>query len=150
MTAAPRPFPLGALIGAFGLIGVGIASALVARTTGIGTTRMPDAAAVATRDLRFEDRADGAVTVTDVRDGHLVAVLAPGTNGFARGVLRGFARERKRHEVGVYPAFKLVRWSDGRLSLEDPTTGAHVSLEAFGMTNAAVFAHLMNAQGETP
>ena len=43
------------------------------------------------------------------------------------------------------PPFRLARWSDGRLTLEDPTTGRRIELGAFGPTNAEVFAELMQA-----
>ena len=77
--------------------------------------------AVQSRTLHFADRNDGAVEVTDA-DRHIVAVLPPGTNGFARGVMRGLARARKLEDVGQEPPFVLTRWADGRLSLDDPST----------------------------
>ena len=83
-------------------------------------------------------------------DGHLVELLPPGSNGFVRGVLRGFARERRRNEVGQAPPFRLTRCSDGRLSLADATTGRTVELEAFGPTNLAAFAGLLPGAERTP
>lgn len=141
--SATNRFPRPALIGAAALVAVALLSSSVARVTGIGTTQMPDAAVVESRDLLFEDRADGAVAVHDAGDGELVMVLAPGTNGFVRGAMRGLARERKRQEVGMMPPFRLIRWSDGRLSLQDPTTAREIYLEAFGPTNADSFAQLL-------
>lgn len=137
-----KSLPRAALAGAGLLVGVAVFSAVGARVTGIGTTRMPEAASVATVEMRFLDRDDGAVIVQDPDD-RIIAVLPPGTNGFARGVLRGLARERRQHHLDSGPAFRLVRWADGRLSLEDPATGRHVNLEAFGPTNAQVFADLL-------
>ncbi len=37
--------------------------------------------------------------------------------------------------MGAETPFRLTRWSDGRLSLDDPATDRHVDLEAFGPTN---------------
>jgi len=145
-----RPFPRGALFGAAGLIGIAIVSASTARVTGVGTTRMPNATPIIERQLRFEDRTDGAVVVYEGRTAQVVEVVAPGTNGFLRGVIRGIVRARKREAIGADIPFTLIRWSDGRLSLEDSSTGQRVSLEAFGMTNAAVFAHLLAAPGAAP
>jgi len=142
---ADRPFPRRALIGAAALIGFTLLAAAFARVSGLGTTQFPEAPAVEVRELRFEDRKDGAVAVYDARNEHLVSVLAPGTNGFARGALRGLARERKRQEIGAESPFRLVRWGDGRLSLEDPQTGRRIDLGAFGPTNADVFARLVHA-----
>jgi putative photosynthetic complex assembly protein len=137
-----KSLPRAALAGAGLLVGVAVFSAVGARVTGIGTTRMPDAESVAAVELRFLDRDDGAVVVQDSAD-RIIEVLPPGTNGFARGVLRGLARERRQHHLDSGPTFRLVRWADGRLSLEDPATGRHVNLEAFGPTNAQVFADLL-------
>ena len=77
------------------------------------------------------------------RDDRLVDVLAPGTNGFVRGVLRGLVRERRADRVGPQPPFRLTRWADGRLSLDDPSTGRHVDLEVFGPTNSGAFAQIL-------
>ncbi|HJQ58797.1 MAG TPA: photosynthetic complex assembly protein PuhC [Vineibacter sp.] len=144
-THAETPIPRGVLIGAAVLVAMSIALAGTARITGIGTTRMPPASLVESRELRFADRQDGSIAVFDAANGETVAVVAPGTNGFLRGALRGLARERKRQDIGAGPAFRLVRWADGRLTLEDPTTTRVVDLAAFGTTNAAVFAELLTA-----
>jgi putative photosynthetic complex assembly protein len=143
---ADRPFPRGALLGAAALVGVSLIAVASARLSDVGVTHMPQAAAVVTRNLRFEDRADGAVAVYDAAQGdQLVELLPPGTNGFLRGVMRGMARERRREGIGAMPPFELTRWSDGRLSMQDPKTGVHVNLEVFGPTNVGVFVHLLNA-----
>jgi putative photosynthetic complex assembly protein len=105
---------------------------------------------VASRDLRFLDRDDGGVAVYSAPDGRLVHVLPHGTNGFARGVLRGLARDRRRSDIGSEQAFRLVRFADGRLSLDDPATGRRIDLDAFGPTNVAVFARLLTQEGESP
>lgn len=140
-------FPRGALVAASALIGLTIVAAGTGRLSGIGVTRMPAATPVHTRALHFADRHDGAVVVSDA-DGRTVAVLDPGTNGFARGVMRGLARARKLEDIGAEPPFVLTRWADGRLSLEDPTTKHQINLEAFGATNSAVFARLLTGEGK--
>ena len=149
-SAHARPFPRGPLIGAAALVGLAMLSAMLARVSGIGATQMPPATAVASRDLRFEDRADGAVTIYAARTATVVDILPAGSNGFVRGVLRGLARARKREHLGADIPIRLTRWSDGRLSVEDPSTGEAITLEAFGMTNAAAFARLLNLQEVTP
>jgi putative photosynthetic complex assembly protein len=138
--------PRGALIGAGMLVASTLLLAGYGRLSGYGTTRMPDMTAVATRELRFLDQPDGSVAVR-ARDGSDIARLAPGTNGFARGVLRGLARARRRESIGSEAPFRLTRWSDGRLSLADPATGTEIQLDAFGPTNAAAFARLMTVAG---
>jgi putative photosynthetic complex assembly protein len=140
-----KPFPRGVLAAVGTLIGVSLLAVSFGRWADVGTTRVPEAALIETRDLHFADRADGAVVAFESDVDAPVAVLAPGTNGFARGVLRGLARERRRSDIGMDPPFRLARWSDGRLTLEDPTTGRRIELGAFGPTNAEVFAELMQA-----
>ncbi|UEM22862.1 hypothetical protein JL100_009000 [Skermanella mucosa] len=143
-------FPRGALIGAAALLAFTVSAATVARVSGLGTVQMPEAASVESRQLRFEDRTDGSIAITDARTGRIAGVVEPGTNGFVRGALRGLARERKRQGVGIEPPFVLTRWADGRLSLDDPATGRVINLEAFGPTNAEAFANMLNAGGSRP
>jgi putative photosynthetic complex assembly protein len=146
-TTVDRILPRGALIGAAALILLSLAMAGIARITGYQPARPPPSVVVESRDLRFVDRSDGAVLIYSGGGDRLVDVLQPGTNGFVRGVLRGLARERRADQVGAAPPFKLTRWADGRLSLDDPSTGRHVDLEVFGPTNAGAFADILIASG---
>ncbi len=145
MSATPvsTQFPRGALFGAAALLMLTMAAAGMARLTGIGTSHVPDGTPVENRDLRFADRSDGAVVISEANTGRVVDVASPGTNGFLRSTLRGLARDRKRRDLGAEASFRLTRWADGRLSLQDQATGRSIDLGAFGATNAAVFAHLM-------
>lgn len=142
---AERPFPRAALIGAAALMVLSIGMAALGRLTDIGTTRMPAAAAVQERQVRFEDQRDGGIAVIDAQAHQRIALLAPGTNGFLRGVLRSLVRERRRSDIGAQTPFVLTRWADGRLSISDPTIGRQINLEVFGPTNARVFAQLLLA-----
>lgn len=101
---------------------------------------------VESRNLRFFDREDGAVVIVDDRLGTKIAVLEPGTHGFVRGVMRGMARERRSKLVGTEPPYRLARWSDGRLTLDDPHTGRWVELVAFGPDNFRAFAMLLDGR----
>lgn len=145
-----KPFPRGALIAAGALIGFTLLGTGGARLLGIDAVATPPPAAVAeSRALRFEDRADGAVLVF-APDGSPVTTLEPGGDGFVRGVLRGLARTRKLMGIGPEPAFELIRWTDGRLSLIDPATGKRVELAAFGATNEQAFARFMQSTENRP
>jgi putative photosynthetic complex assembly protein len=139
-----RRFPRGALYGAGALVGLSLLATGFARVSGIGTTQAPAANVVQSRELRFEDRPDGGVAVYESGTDRIVDVLPPGTNGFVRGVMRSFARERRREDVGPEPPFLLTRWSDGRLSIEDVATHEQIELIAFGPTNFAAFARLLH------
>jgi putative photosynthetic complex assembly protein len=59
--------------------------------------------------------------------------------------LRGLARDRRADHVGIAPPFRLTHWANGRLSLDDPSTGRHIDLEVFGPTNAGAFADILVA-----
>lgn len=139
----PARFPRAPLFALGGLVIATVVTVAAVQLTGIGMVRMVDAAPVAMREFRFEDRPDGSIVVLDASGRQLIETIAPGTNGFLRGTMRGLARERKR--TGVSPAlpFRMVGRADGKLTLEDPGTGRRVDLGSFGPTNAAVFASIM-------
>ena len=99
------------------------------------------------RLLRFEDRPDGTVRVTDAGTGDVAAVVGREGGGFIRGVLRGLARERRQHGVGSEPPFRLTLWRNQDLSLVDTATGRVIELNGFGPTNRAAFASLLKEPG---
>jgi putative photosynthetic complex assembly protein len=96
----------------------------------------------ASRLLRFEDRGDGAIRVIDASDGRVLEVLQ-GEQGFVRGTLRGFARERRRRDLPIEPPLVLALTHESQLMLSDPTTSHRVHLGAFGPDNQAAFARWM-------
>jgi putative photosynthetic complex assembly protein len=97
----------------------------------------------ATRDIRFSDRADGAVVVSDARSGAEIEVLEPGTEGFVRGAMRGLVRQRRIAGIGPDAPFRLSTWPDGRVTLQDTANGNTMELHAFGRTNAEAFLRLL-------
>ena len=90
-----------------------------------------------------EDESNGSIALRDAKSGLLIESVAPGTNGFLRGTLRGLARERHRENLDQSQPFYLAALADGRLTLTDPATRRHVDLGSFGPTNEAVFAQLL-------
>jgi putative photosynthetic complex assembly protein len=124
------------------VVSVSLAGAVYGRLTGMGKPEAASAAPSLERNLRFADRADGAVVIT-LSDTGQVLDVAQGQNGFLRGTLRGFARQRHESGIGSMPPMRLSGYPDGRLVLFDPSTGRQVDLEAFGSSNEAVFAHLL-------
>jgi putative photosynthetic complex assembly protein len=141
--------PRGVLLGAAALVALTIALAGTARLTGLGATRVVAPPTVESRDLSFADQADGSISVRDAATGQLVAEVAPGTNGFLRGTLRGLARERRQFGVGEAPPFRVARTAEGRLLLIDTATHRIVDLGAFGASNVGAFAGLL-ATGRGP
>ena len=149
----PDMLPRGTLILAAGLVFFAFASTAIVRIAGIPPAASPAALraeagtpVIASRSLRFVDRADGAVVIQDVggKTGGVVSVIAPGEQtGFIRGVMRGLARERRMHGIGDQPPFTLTLWRDGQLSLTDSATGRSIEMTAFGSSNRAAFAALL-------
>jgi putative photosynthetic complex assembly protein len=144
-------FPRGALIGGAGVICFTMAMVfgtraglLPARPTAPEARTAAQVAVVAKRDLRFSDRADGALLIFDAAATEPAMVLKPGSNsGFIRGVMRGVMRERKLHEAPRDAALTLTQWADGALTLQDQATGRTIELGSFGSTNRASFAQLL-------
>lgn len=147
--ATGRPFPRGVLLGAAALVGCTLILAAVGRLGGFETAA-PPSETVASRELRFEDRAIGGVSVVDAKEGREIAVFEPGEGGFIRGVLRSLVRARRLNGMSSEQPFRLVQHADGQLVLEDPVTDASVYLAAFGPTQVETFAKLMVADGAHP
>lgn len=119
-----------------------VASVALVRWSGV-QIRADDEAPIVQRALRFNDMTDGSIAVMDAESGKQIQTIS-GEQGFMRGSLRALVRERKRRGIGPAQPFALVARKDGRLTLEDPATGARIDLESFGPTNAAVFVRLLN------
>lgn len=140
-SASPSLLPRGLLIAIGALVLTTLVGVAAVRLAGV-SARAPDAPSVATRLLRFEDRPDGSIAVIDAASGRTLDELR-GEQGFVRGALRALTRERRMRELGPQQPFELAARADGRLTLADPATGARIDLEAFGPTNAGVFARLL-------
>ena len=141
----PARFPRPVLWGAGGLIGLSILLAAFGRFS--GETDIPrGGVVVVARDLRFADQPNGDVAVFDAGNGRVVHVVT-GQAGFLRGTMRGLASARRRAGSDDTVPFRLTAWRDGRLTLDDPENGRHVELEAFGPTNEAAFAVLLQPEG---
>lgn len=141
------PFPKPPLIAAAVLLVGVVALVFVARVTGAGAmqnTGRP-AASIAAAELRFTDRDDGSVAVHAVGIAAPIARLEPGSDGFVRATMRSLARERRQHGANDETPFELAMSRDGRLTLFDPSTQRRLDLGAFGPTNAAAFARLLDA-----
>src|SRR5215831_16243803 len=147
---AERMVPRGAIFGAAALIGFSLVAASLGRLTGVGTVRTDYASKVQSMSFRFEDRADGGISVIAPETGATIGVVPAGTDGFVRTVLRSLAFDRQRHGVGSGPAFIIARWSDGHSTIDDPSTGRRVDLAAFGVANMQSFEHLVAMRGAKP
>jgi putative photosynthetic complex assembly protein len=138
-----RPFPRAPLVGAAVIVGFSLALVTMVRLSGVDVAQ-PTGRAVTVRELHFVDRRDGGIVVSDAAAGdRVVDIVKPETGYFLRATLRGLARQRLREDLGADVPFRLTGWNDGRLTLDDPTTGRRVDLEAFGETNEQVFGKLL-------
>jgi putative photosynthetic complex assembly protein len=134
--------PRRVLFGAGALVAFALVAVLFGRASGVGDVHMTETHPYQVLQLRFFDRDDGGVAIVDATTGVLLDKIAPGTNGFVRGALRGFAQERRRDGIGPATPFVLTRWDDGTLSLQDKAIGRRIDLDAVGHTQAEVFARL--------
>jgi len=145
-----EPFPRGALIAAFALVGFSLLA-----TTAVRLTRLAAPAPVASAqpaptasvDLWFSDQADGSIRVQNSKTLKVVATIQPGVGGFVRGVMRGLARDRISRHIGATPPFRLSQAKNGAMSLQDTATGRVIDLESFGTGNRDSFIELLHAQG---
>lgn len=114
-------------------------AALIGPAAG-GRAEPPPSTVVVERTLQFEDRADGAVVV---REGGAQVAVFEGEQGFVRGILRGFARNRRMQGIGAAEPFHLAAWADGRITMDDTATRQRFELQAFGPSNVNVFIGLL-------
>lgn len=142
--AHAQDVPRGALIAIAGLLGLTLLMVISVRLTGVGGPVESTATVKVERHLRFADQPDGGIAVYEAGSDRLIDRVAPGTNGFLRGTLRGLGRERRREGIARETEFDLVGTSDGHLLLIDPSTKRRVDLGSFGPTNAAVFVRLLD------
>jgi putative photosynthetic complex assembly protein len=146
-----RPFPRGVLIGAALLITFVIAAAAMVRLTGVGGVEMPFAPVVEARELVFEELDSGDTMVAlpgpDGADrDSVVAILRPGADGFAMGVMRGMVRDRNARDIPLDEPYQLALLEDGRLVFRDPEIGTEIDLRAFGPTNLASFSPMLRVE----
>jgi putative photosynthetic complex assembly protein len=95
------------------------------------------------RELRFVDRADGAVVVSDAVTGETVKIVEFGQGGFLRATMRRMAKARMAAGIGAEPPFKLTLWKNGALSLSDPQTGRDAEIHGFGADHSGMFAEML-------
>ena len=142
--------PRGALIGAAVLLTSVMALTGAVRIGWIPKSANPELsrsaahiAPAATRDLHFADREDGAVVISDAATDEIVTVIPFGEGGFVRATMRRMAKTRAAAGIGSEPSFKLIRWKNGALSLQDPQTGKDAEIYGFGPDHTAIFAGML-------
>jgi len=105
------------------------------------------APAEATSIIRMEGTRQGAVTVFD-EAGNVIALSGEDKQGFIGVVWRVLERERARAGLtylpGDTPPVRVVRRTNGNISVEDTVTDWSVDLIGYGVDNIAAFARLVD------
>jgi putative photosynthetic complex assembly protein len=140
---ASETLPRTALLAVAALLAITLLAAAGGRLLGVAPDPAASPPMQGERLLQFHDLDDGSLQVVDAANARIIATLEPGTNGFMRGMMRGLARTRKLHGVGAEPPFLLAYGTDGHLVLVDPALDSRIPLGAFGLTNVAAFAALL-------
>ena len=142
--------PRGALIGAAAVLMFTMALTGAVSVGWIPQSAVPEASRAAqnvapaqSRELRFVDRADGAVVVSDAATGETVKIVDFGQGGFLRATMRRMAKVRIAAGIGAEPPFKLTLWENGALSLSDPQTGRDAEIHGFGADHSSMFAEML-------
>lgn len=104
---------------------------------------------VATRLVRFADVGRDLVA-HDAETGSIVKPLGFEKDGFVVSIVRSHDRERKRLGLASGAPYRLTRWDNGQILLEDTLTGAQIEFTAFGATNVAAVASLLGAGLDAP
>ena len=110
---------------------------------------LPRQQALAERQLKFEDGAQGSVIVRDAKTDALIHSFASGEGTFVRAALRALVNDRKKKGISTEDDFRLELHAGSQLFLVDEASGRTLSLNAFGPSNSAAFAVFMsNQKGE--
>jgi putative photosynthetic complex assembly protein len=120
-----------------------LCAVLVARLTGFEPAEPALGQVADSRTLGFRDSAGGFVDIFDWETEAPIARFGPGEGSFLRGVMRSLVRQRRGLDIAAGTPFELTRYRDDRLIIRDPVTGEQIDLVAFGPSNAAVFAALL-------
>jgi putative photosynthetic complex assembly protein len=138
------------LIGAAVLALLAYTMAVSARVYGVGKSNEAVSVPMVERSIRFTTEKDGSLTVLDVNTGRDIVHLTQDGNGFLFGALRGIAYKRSIAKVSAETPFALTRWQNGKITLDDPTTGMHIAVNSFGPTQVASFEQLFAEEKAAP
>lgn len=94
------------------------------------------------RTIQIFGEMDGSAVVM-FADGAPDIVLSAEEGGFVSGMTRALGHERGLSGIPATEPVRLVRHSDGRLSLIDDLTGWEAQIIGFGKDNTAAFERLM-------
>jgi putative photosynthetic complex assembly protein len=128
-----------------GVVMAVMVATLIARLTGYQADSTPTSAVIEMREIGFRDLPRGVVEVYEWHSGQTIVLIPSGEGSFIRGVVRSLVRQRRGLPADAATRFELARHSDGRLVLTDPETTESIDLIAFGPTQMAAFAQLLDS-----
>ncbi len=102
----------------------------------------------AVRIIRFNEVAGRDLVAVDAENERAIKPLGFERDGFVVSIVRSLDRERRRIGIAAGAPYRLSRWNNGQLLLEDPETGGQIELSAFGSTNAEAFATLLTSKAD--
>lgn len=97
-------------------------------------------AVVSERQIILEGHSAQAVTVYNID--HTMLIDLP-HGGFVTVIQSGLATERRKFGIDPLLPVRLVKYENGRLTIEDSLTGWSAELYAFGSDNEAAFERLL-------
>lgn len=137
----PEMIPKALLRGMLVLVLATLALVSFAVLTGRDHVGVPkEAAIINERQIILQGHSAQAVTVLNV-DGSVMLDLPHG--GFVTVIQSGLATERRKHGIDPLLPVRLVKYENGRLTIEDDETGWSAELYAFGADNEAAFERLL-------
>lgn len=137
----PEMIPKALLRGMLVLVLATLALVSFAVLTGRDRVGVPkEAAIINERQIILQGHSAQAVTVLNV-DGSVMLDLPHG--GFVTVIQSGLATERRKHGIDPLLPVRLVKYENGRLTIEDDETGWSAELYAFGADNEAAFERLL-------
>ena len=96
-------------------------------------------------EITVLDLPDGAVGVFQTQTNAPLARFESGEGSFVITIFRSLVRDRRVRQVSAPTQFIIRGLSDGRVIVEDPSTGSQIDLDAFGHINAKQFRDMLQA-----
>ncbi len=139
--------PKALLRGMLALVLVSLALTTYAVVTDRPRVGVPAPAAIVSQRAVILDGKNAQAVTVRTPDGAVLLDLARG--GFITVIQNAMATERKRYGVDPLLPVNLVKYANGRFTVEDPETGWSAELYAFGGDNKAAFERLYDTSAET-
>lgn len=98
--------------------------------------------------VRFAQTPTQALIVTNAATGRQITLIAPTADAFLRTTLRTMIETRTSDGITRTAPFLLIPAARDALVLDDPATGEHIDLQAFGPSNSGQFKALMIDNGD--